>query len=306
MSFINVPLGYVLKWISGLFNGNFALAVLVFTLLINLILLPLSIHSQKATAKQARMRPKLALLKKKYGDDRNKLMQEQQALNQQSGAGPSASGCLPLIIRLIIMFAVYDVITGPLQYIAGVESATINDALCAAQNFGLIENISNRGSQINLFNLIQNGSIEVSGISPEILSSVNFNLFGINLTETPTFGWNIFKAFDPLWLIPIVSFLTSILSSVVSMLINKRNNPDAPSMAGMMLAMPFFSLIIAFSVPGAVGFYWAASNLISGGLQSAIQLIYGPDSVMAKQQLSGTVKRYATECEQIKKSTGNE
>ena len=64
-SIINIPLGWVLEFISGLFGGNFAAAVFVFTLLINIAFIPLTIKSQKSSVQQMRIKPKLDELKKK-------------------------------------------------------------------------------------------------------------------------------------------------------------------------------------------------------------------------------------------------
>ena len=70
---INIPLGYVLKFLSEIFGGNFAVSVFAFTLIINLILIPLTVKSQKSSVSQARIKPKLDELKKRYGDDRQKM-----------------------------------------------------------------------------------------------------------------------------------------------------------------------------------------------------------------------------------------
>ena len=77
---INVPLGYVMEFIAGLTGGSFAAAVFIFTLLINIALIPLSVKSQKSSVQQARIKPKLDELKKQCGDDRQKYSQEMQKL----------------------------------------------------------------------------------------------------------------------------------------------------------------------------------------------------------------------------------
>lgn len=290
---INVPLGYVLRFLSGLFGGNFAAAVFLFTLLINLVLLPLTIKSQRASANQARIKPKLDAIRKKCGDDRQKFAQEQQNLYQKENVS-MAGGCAPMLIRLIIMLGVYYVIVGPLQYLVGIGGDVVNDAVIAAQNLGFVKNITFT-SQISVLHAIQNGALEVANISAQQLSAVDFNFFGLDLTQTPEFSFNIFGGFQPIWLIPILSGVTAVLSSLISMQLQKITNPDAPSMGGMMLMMPLVSLVIAFSVPGAVGFYWAASNLISGGLQAAVQLIYNPNRVIARDQAKAILKKYTAE-----------
>ena len=299
MSFINTPLGYILSWLSSIFAGNFAAAVFVFTLLINLVMLPLTIKSQKSSAQQARLKPRLEALKKKCGDDKVKFNQEQQALMQQENVA-MAGGCLPMMIRLVIMWGVYAVITSPLTYILGLDSASLADAAYAAKDLGLLTNVTT-SSELSIYNLIQSGAIEVAGIPASSLAAVDFNLFGINLTETPTFDFNIFKNFQTIWLIPIFSFVTAIASSIATMMIQKKTNPDAPRMAGMMLTMPILSLVIAFTVPGAVGLYWAASNVISGGLQLIMQIVYNPNRMIAMEQAKTIIKKNKAEAAIINK-----
>ena len=89
---INKPLGWVLENIAGLFGGSFAAAVFVFTLLINLVLIPLSIKSQKSSVQQTRIKPKLDELKKRYGDDKQKYSEAMQKLYQEEGVSMSG-GC---------------------------------------------------------------------------------------------------------------------------------------------------------------------------------------------------------------------
>lgn len=298
MEILYKPLGMVLQWFSTLFGGNFAGAVFFFTLLINLIMLPLTIKSQKSSANQARIKPKLDALKKKCGDDKVKYNQEMQELYQRENVS-TTGGCLPMIIRLVIMFGVYEVITSPLRYLAGVDASIISDALATVKDMGYA---ITRGD-IQLVSLIETGAVELSGIDLSSLHSVSFDLFGLDLTETPKFAFNIFSgAFQPIWLIPIASFVTSIVSSVISMAMQKKTNPDAPNMAGMMLTMPIMSLVIAFSVPGAVGFYWAVSNLISTGIQTVVQLFYSPAKIIAREQLSAMMLKDKKEKETIKKT----
>ena len=81
------------------------------------------------------------------------------------------------------------------------------------------------------------------------------------------------------------------LTSLISLKIQKKINPDAPSMSGMMLTMPFVSLFIGFSVSCAAGFYWACSSLIAGAIQSIIQIYYGPNKIIASEQSKDLIKR---------------
>ena len=123
---INMPLGIFLKFIAGLFNGNFAAAVFVFTLLINLALIPLSIKSQKSSVQQTRIKPKLDELKKRYGDDKQKYSEAMQKLYQEENVSMSG-GCLPMIFRLVLMMSIYYLIMSPLTYMTGVDKAKLQN-----------------------------------------------------------------------------------------------------------------------------------------------------------------------------------
>ena len=125
---INKPLGWVLENLANVFNGNFALAVFFFTLIINLVLIPLSIKSQKSSMQQARIKPKLDELKAKYGDDKQKYSMAMQDLYKEEGVSMSG-GCLPMILRLVFMMSIYYLIMQPLTYLMHVDAETINKLL---------------------------------------------------------------------------------------------------------------------------------------------------------------------------------
>lgn len=302
-SFISAPMGWVLKQISVIFNGNFALAVLAFTVLVNVLLIPLSIKSQKASVQQARIKPKMDALKKKYGNDAKRYNEEVQKLYAEEKVSMSG-GCLPLIIRLVLMMGVYWAIYSPLQYVLNVPTDTINQAIEAAKNAGIT--LAQGREQIELIGLVQKGNEALCKIiSPDMVNSVSFNLFGIDLTEVPKFGLSL-SAIQLNWIIPFAAFAAAMLSSIISLAVQKKANPDAPNMAFMMLSMPILSLVIAFSMPCAVGFYWACSSLISGLIQAGVQKWYGPNVLIAKAQINETFEKFEKENKKLKNSANNQ
>jgi YidC/Oxa1 family membrane protein insertase len=263
----------------------------MFTLVVNLLMIPLSIKTQKSTVGQMRIRPKMEALKKKYGDDKQRYSTELQKLYQEENVSMSG-GCLPMLIRLPIMLGVYQVVLSPLKYIVGVSGDLITKATELASKAKIISNTAYPEVDI-INNLNHKGLAEVSGEISKQLEKVDFNFFGINLTSSPEFNINIFgpNGFNPTWIIPILAFAAAMLTSIVSMQIQKRTNPDAPRMGGMMLTMPFVSLFIGFSVSCAAGFYWACSSLIAGAIQALVQIYYGPNKMIAAEQAKALVKR---------------
>lgn len=243
---IGVPFQYVLNFFNS-FTGSYALAILIFTVLINAAMIPLTVKQQKNMAKQAKLRPKLEALQKKYGDDRVKMANAQQELYQNENVSPTG-GCLPMLIRMLVLMGVYRAV----------------------------------------YRII------------EIGASVNFNLFGLDLSQTPNFtaGW------QPIWIIPILSFVASVLSMLISQLQQRKTNPQMGNMGGtmigMMLFMPLFSLYIAFNVQGAVGYYWIISNVVSTVIQLIVNSIYSTNKILAKGTLDEGLKRKQYEAARIK------
>lgn len=331
---INVPLSYILKFIANLFNGNFAAAVFVFTLLINLALIPLSIKSQKSTVQQTRIKPKLDELKKRYGDDKQKYSAAMQELYQQEGVSMSG-GCLPMILRLVLMMSIYWLVLSPLTYMAGAEKTTVTNVSNAISssmtelkkadedkynkiNAKLSLKSSSTSNEISIVRIIRDDTDIIHEImtdeefakieddynelkKKDEEANIDFNLFGIDLTSTPHFGLNFAKYWNKIWLIPIFAFLAQMLTSVLSMFAQKKNNPDAPSMAGMMLTMPLISLFIGFGLPGGVGFYWICSSLAGGLIQFALQVLYGPYKLLSRERAKELNERCDFERKQLNK-----
>ncbi|MCQ2454712.1 MAG: YidC/Oxa1 family membrane protein insertase [Clostridia bacterium] len=330
---INKPLSIVLTFLCDIFNGNFAVSVLLFTFIANIVMLPLSIKSQKSTVQQTRIKPKLDELRKRYGDDKQKMAEAQQKLYQEEGVSMSG-GCLPLIVRLVIMISIYNLILSPITYMTGVQKDKVNNVKTTISNAMTDlekhdkEKYEKISKELSISKKDSNNELVVVRIvrnNPEIVkeilsdkeyakikddfdtivkkdneSKINYTLFGIDLTDKPSFSFD-FSNFELIWLIPIGAFLSQILTSVISMAIQKKNNPDAPTMAGMMLTMPLITLFIGFSLPGGVGFYWICSSLIGGLIQSAIQILYGPQRMLANERAKELKKQLEFEAKQIEK-----
>ncbi len=281
---ISVPMGYVLKLLAGLVGNNFAAAVFLFTIIANLAMIPLTLKSQKSSVQQMRIRPKLDEIKKRCGDDKQKYSMEMQALYQRENVSMSG-GCLPLILRMVFMMGIYYAVVNPLRYICGVPADVLNTAMKSIEGVTITR-------PIELIPYVQKGMVE--SISPDVLNSIDFGLFGIDLTQKPNFTLDFSKA-EWIWIIPFLSFAAQMASTVVSMKIQKKQNPDAPSMSGMLLTMPLISLFIGFGFPGALGFYWACSAVVSGTIQTVISLKFGPNTIIAKEQTKEVYTRYKNE-----------
>ncbi len=293
---INIPLGYVLEFLASIFGGNFAASVFFFTLLINLALIPLSIKSQKSSVQQTRIKPKLDELKKRYGDDKQKYSEAMQQLYQEEGVSMSG-GCLPMILRLVLMMSVYWLIMSPLTYLMHIDKSVITEAAEA------LNSVARSGSELQIIEAVRNGKIDFPEIAKD-LNSINFEFLGIDLTQSPKFSFDIFHDAQRIWIMPIIAFAAQMLTSWLSLLMQKKLNPDAPNMAGMMLTMPLMSLFIGFTLPGGVTFYWTCSSIIGGFIQLGIQQFYGPHKMLSRERLKELNKQ--CELEAVQKSKINQ
>lgn len=123
MSIIATPLGWIMKLCYALVK-NYGIALLLFTIITRLIIFPLSVKQQKSSAKTAMLNPELQKLKKKYGNNKEKLQEEQMKLYAQAGVNPMAS-CLPMIVTMVILFALIPVVYGPLTYVSNADKDSI-------------------------------------------------------------------------------------------------------------------------------------------------------------------------------------
>jgi len=332
---INVPLGYVMEFIAGLTGGSFAAAVFIFTLLINIALIPLSVKSQKSSVQQARIKPKLDELKKQCGDDRQKYSQEMQKLYREENISMSG-GCLPMILRLLLMLSIYTLILSPLTYMTGIDKTEIQNVTSTvstamndikekdeAKYNDLAKQINWReggNNELSIVSIIRNEKDVLADILTEKQydkirkdlediakkdkeADIDYTFISkkIDLTQKPEFSFDIFNKWQPIWLMPIMAFAAQMLSSLISTRMQKKVNPDAPNMSFMMFTMPLISLFIGFSLPGGVAFYWACSSIVGGAIQAGVQHYYGPHKMLARERAKDIMRQYNFEQTQLKK-----
>lgn len=271
---ISKPLGYIIYWCFYI-TKNYGIAILLFTLITRILLFPLAIKQQKATAEMVRLQPKLQAIQKKYGKDKQKLQEEQMKLYQEEGYNPFG-GCLPMLIQLPILWGLYNVIYKPYTYMLNISNSTLKKAITALWNpllsfakgaLGKNPTVSsvlgNSRSEIYIAHAVKGNEALVSNILPHSAISMNFNFLSLDLTYTPGYAVSRYL------LIPIVCYLTSLLSSWLTMKITQPSNMQnsgAQNAAGMnksmLIIMPLVSAFFAFQVPAGMGFYWICMNVI--------------------------------------------
>lgn len=269
LDFLNVPFGYILQFCYQ-FLHNYGLAIIVFTLLMKLILVPLGVKQKKSMVKQLVLQPKEAVIRRKYKDDKEKMNQAVMELYQSEGFNPMG-GCLPLLIQFPIIISLYNVINHPLTYMMQLKNLP--------EIMKVLNYTPPSGGYFEI-NLAQQMSANYDKIANLVNYQpiIDFNFLGINLGGTPSY-----TVPSVLWLIPVFAGVTALISGIYS----QKNMPSAGGQAAqstkmMMYVMPVMSLFICFSVPAGVGLYWGMSSLFAIFQEMALNAVYKPQQMVAK------------------------
>ena len=282
---------------------NFGIAIIIFTLIVKLLLLPFSIKQQRSMAANARFQKKQKEIYDKYGKDRLGAQMEIQKLMQKENVSMSA-GCLPMLAPMFVMLGVYYSVINPLANTLHIAADKINLALNtvgALPGLGTSFSGNNYGQIyiLKYFGLLQNNFKDAAGdmlFTADEASRINefaggFNFLGWDLLATP----NSCSFASMMWLIPVLCFITSVGSMIVMQKMNGTQMKGC--MFIFILLMPLFTAWIAFNVPGAVGFYWIASTVL-GFIQSFILNVYYNASIIeARDEAHRVVLRRQQEAE---------
>ena len=309
MSFImrlfGVPLGYIM-WALYQLVHNYGWAIILFTIITKLLLLPLSIKQQKSNVKMQIIQPKAKEIQDKYKNNPQKMNEELQALYQRENYSMTA-GCLPLLIQFPILFGLLDVIYRPLTHLLHIPEAAMTKITEIAT--GLIGEAATAGyaPEISILNSVKGDPAAYAAAGEEVVAAIqglDMNFLGLDLSTFPNqviqFGLSgeaLATLLNPVILVPILSGLTALLMSLITL----RNTPSAKGsgMTGMMLMMPLMSLWFTFLVPAGVGMYWIMSNLMSG-LQSLIMNhFWNPKEIAEKLQKEEEERRERERLEKI-------
>ena len=308
--------GYLFRFLLPIV-GNYGLALVIFTLFFRAILLPTTVKQQKSSAKMVRLQPKLRRIREKYQDyapqERNmKIQQETQELYQREGYSSMGASCLPLLVQLPILWGLYGIIRQPLTYVLEISAEAITALTEAATELGIAA-ATGKATAASAYiqaSIISNLEAIVEG-KPELLTQFaaeiekirdfDFSVLGIDLGSIPSAFYGEFgvsKASILVLAIPVLSGLTSLLTSVLTQVRQKKANPnmDNQQMMGcMMLSMPLMSLWFTWSMPVAMGMYWILSNVLAFLQTLVIGHIYAPRKTIAKLMVEETVYRRSYE-----------
>ncbi|MBQ4150814.1 MAG: YidC/Oxa1 family membrane protein insertase [Clostridia bacterium] len=288
MDILYIPFAFIMRLFDS-FTGNYALTLLLFTILFKVVLLPLGIKQQKNQIKMAALRPKEAVIRKKYAGrtDRATMQKmQQEILELQQRENVSAfGGCLPLIIQLVLIVVIYGIIREPLTYICGVGDEKLFE-LATQFNWtdikgAAIKDIKNIGSLDQIKAIAATPNLQAA-LGESAGTIPNLNLFGLNLGVTPSavvtgftdklevagLGVPTFTTVLAYMIIPVVCFALQVTTMKLTRKFTYQSAAvqDAQtgcSMKMMDWMMPLMSLYFCFTFASAIGLYWIFSNVLS-------------------------------------------
>ncbi len=293
IDFFSDKFGYILNIIYEIVN-NYGLAIILFSVLLKLLLLPLTIKQQKTFKKSQKLQGKLKEIQDKYSNNPEKLNQEMMDLYRREKLSPF-SGCLSSIIQIILLLAMFYLVSKPLTYMKKVEQSQINDfkdIIAEEQgensintmypeisiikyinnkiNFDNVENVEKVEENTNIVESSEeNADIEKENIIEEDLY-INMNFLGLDLSLIPKDNYNNWRVF----IIPLLYIISSSISIKITTLQTKKNNenkeenkeaePDMTTQMNksMTWMMPILAVSVSLIAPLGLALYWLVNNIL--------------------------------------------
>lgn len=281
---IQVPFGYLLDWLYQ-FSNSYGLSLIIFSIVVQLVMLPMTAKSKKSMMKMSRLQPQLQELQRRYADDPQRQNQALQELYKTEGVS-MGGGCLWSLVPMLILLPLYTVVRQPIVYMLH-ESLEVAEQIVSVIQQAAPEAFSANTyyHQITAAQLLPQYAEVVKQAIPAIsdatLAGIDFTFLGINLGAIPEF--NVFAA--TFWCWPkIGAFLIALLSAgnqVATMWISQKmndslitnkdgiqdqetakNSQAAQTNKIMMYTMPLMMLWIGFTVPASLSLYWFVGGVV--------------------------------------------
>ena len=270
--YICMPFAALVRFFYTL-TGSYGLAIILFTIVIKLIMLPFMMKSKRNMVRMNRMSGKMQEIRKKYANNQAKANQEIQKMYQEEGVNPMG-GCLWTMIPLPILIALYSILRQPITHFMSIKQDVA---------LSLIDKVQAAGLDISTIATIKDGVAEFSPYGqialvklineqlPQAVEGIDkwfhidFNFIGLDLTRHP---WDAVKGFEPTWaiigliLIPILAGGFQFLMTIMTMKQSAQQGATGQTQS-MMYMMCLFSVYIAFIMPASLGIYWIAQTVFS-------------------------------------------
>ena len=275
--------GYLLQLMYTLVN-NYGLAIIIFTVVIKVLLLPLSIKQQKTMKKSAELQEKMKVIQFKYKHDPEKMNQEIMELYKTEKMNPF-SGCLTAIVQMLLLISIFYLVRCPLTYMEKIPQDNINTYI---QQLKEAEKpVSEVYPEIDLireYEFLKEKNPEDSNVEK---MNIQMNLFGLDLSKIPQQNMSDYTVY----IIPVLYILSSFISIRLTTAMqakqqNKDKKQEEPIIDGetgkalvekpeeneldavmqtnkmMSWMMPILSISIAFVAPLGLALYWLMNNIL--------------------------------------------
>ncbi len=277
MGFIAGLFGYLLNALYILFN-NYGVAIIVFSIILRLILIPITIKQQKSMKKSQELQEEMKEISRKYKNNPEKLNQETIDLYKREKMSPF-SGCLSSIVQIIIILSVFWLVSQPLTYMKKVNEPYNSQTDVEEEKVSVIDYYKNK---LKIDNNGQNTSYQEIEIinrygSQDERVNVNMDFLGLDLSKVPGNNLNDWRVY----VIPALYVISSIISIHLTTgmakkkeeeknkenVESKEENEDELEAIqamnkNMMYMMPIMSVFIAFIAPLGLALYWFISNVL--------------------------------------------
>ena len=274
--------GYLLQFLYGLIN-NYGIAIILFTVIIKIVLLPLSIKQQKTMKKSSELQEKMKVIQFKYKNDPEKMNQEMMSLYKSENMSPF-SGCLTAIVQLLLLLSIFYLVRSPLTFMEKIPTENINHYVQQLQESG--KTVSQVYPEIDLireYQFLKEKNPEDANVDK---LNIQMNFLGLDLSKIPQQNMTDYTVY----IIPALYILSSFISIRMTTAMqlknaNKQkeekatidgttgkelipqeenNEMDAVMQTNKMMSwmMPIMSISIAFIAPLGLALYWLISNIL--------------------------------------------
>lgn len=252
--FIANIFGYLLEWLYNEIGQNYGIALILFTIILRIILLPLTIKQQKSMKKTTELQGKMQEIQFKYKNNPELMNKEIMDLYKRENLSPF-SGCISSIVQILIILSVFYLVSRPLTYMKKIDP-------------GIIENYRNEISAENdgkISNYYEIEIIQKKAAQDENIK-VNMDFLGLDLSKVPSQNMTDIKVY----IIPMLYVISSIFSIRMTTGKTKKkeqNGSSEPDMTqqmnkSMSYMMPIMAVSIAFVAPLGLALYWLISNIL--------------------------------------------
>ena len=261
--YICVPFAFLTRLFYS-WTGSYGVALILFTLVVKLVLLPFQLKSKKSMLRMNRMQGKIKDIQTRYANNQQRQQEAMQELYMKEGINPM-SGCLWSMIPFPILIALYYIIRVPLRYFMSLSESVIAEITTLAGTLGFTAAEGSQAyEQIYLAKFIHEHWADFAGKFDGLID-LNYNFLHIDLAAQPS---SLFSQFPgggwPVWgilLLPVISTAAQLVMSIITMRTNSTEG--AGSAKTMMYLMPLMTLWMGYMLPAALCIYWIANTVFS-------------------------------------------